>query len=105
MTEDEEKFEIMAREILALFSPKCRRIWDLHLLGKKNKDADVKEKEMSFWEHLEELRWNLLRSIIAVFVLAIVAFLNRSIIFDLIILAPKDSDFITNRLLCQRHPG
>lgn len=59
------------------------------------------EKEMTFWEHLEELRWHIVRSFVAVVILAIVAFLNREIIFDLIILAPKDSDFITNRILCQ----
>ncbi len=66
----------------------------------KKKKKNV-EKEMTFWEHLEELRWHIVRSFIAIFVLAIAAFLNREIIFDLIILAPKDSDFITNRLLCQ----
>ncbi len=59
------------------------------------------EKEMSFWEHLEELRWHIVRSFIAIIILAIVAFINRVIIFDVIILAPKDSNFITNRLLCQ----
>lgn len=64
--------------------------------GKKGR-----EKEMTFWEHLEELRWHLLRSIVAVIILAIVAFLNKRIIFDLIILAPKDEGFITNRLLCR----
>jgi len=56
---------------------------------------------MSFWEHLEELRWHIIRSVIAILLLGIIAFLNREIIFDKIILAPKDSDFITNRLLCQ----
>ncbi len=59
------------------------------------------EKEMSFWEHLEELRGNIVRSVLAIIILAVVAFLNRNIIFDLIILAPKESDFITNRLLTQ----
>ncbi|MCK4407940.1 MAG: twin-arginine translocase subunit TatC [Bacteroidales bacterium] len=59
------------------------------------------EREMSFWEHLEELRWHLIRSIVVIIVLAIVAFFCRHIIFDYIILAPKDSDFITNRLLCR----
>lgn len=67
----------------------------------KKPNKKPKENEMSFWEHLEELRWHILRSILAVLVLAIVAFLNRNIIFDMIILAPKDSGFITNRLLCQ----
>ena len=59
------------------------------------------EKEMTFWEHLEELRWHIVRSLIAIIILAFVAFLNRKIIFDVIILAPKDSNFITNRILCQ----
>jgi len=59
------------------------------------------EKEMTFWEHLEELRWHVVRSILAIIVLAIVAFLNRRLIFDEIILAPKDSEFITNQLLCR----
>ncbi len=66
-----------------------------------NKKKKTKEKEMSFWDHLEELRWHIVRSFLAIVILAIVAFLNRSIIFDLVILAPKDSEFITNRLLCQ----
>lgn len=66
-----------------------------------NKKKKSKEKEMSFWDHLEELRWHIVRSFLAIVILAVVAFLNRGIIFDLIILAPKDSDFITNRLLCQ----
>jgi sec-independent protein translocase protein TatC len=58
-------------------------------------------QEMTFWEHLEELRWHLVRSIAAVFVLAIVAFIAKDFIFTNIILAPKSSEFITNRLLCQ----
>lgn len=66
-----------------------------------NKKQKSKEKEMSFWDHLEELRWHLVRSILAVIILAIVAFLNREFIFDVVILAPKDSDFITNQLLCK----
>lgn len=59
------------------------------------------EKEMSFWDHLEELRWMILRSLIAVLSIAVIAFLNRELIFDKVILAPSTSDFITNRLLCR----
>lgn len=59
------------------------------------------EKVMSFWQHLEELRGHVIRIIIAVLALAIVAFLNRHIIFDTIILAPSNSHFITYRLLCR----
>jgi len=57
--------------------------------------------EMSFLEHLEELRWHLVRSAAAVFILAILAFIFYRFIFDFIILAPKNPEFITNRLLCQ----
>ncbi len=62
----------------------------------------VKSKlgEMSFLEHLEELRWHLIRSILAVIVAAILAFIFKNIIFDYIILAPKSPDFFTNRVLC-----
>lgn len=55
---------------------------------------------MSFLEHLEDLRWHLVRSALAILVFAIVAFLFRKIIFDTIILAPKTPEFFTNRMLC-----
>jgi sec-independent protein translocase protein TatC len=60
-----------------------------------------KEKVMTFWDHLDELRWHIMRSLIAVVLLAIVAFINREIIFDYIILAPSSSEFVTNRALCR----
>ncbi|MFZ4704875.1 MAG: twin-arginine translocase subunit TatC [Bacteroidales bacterium] len=58
-------------------------------------------KEMSFWEHLEELRKRLIRSVLAWIALSSLAFMERDIIFDKIILAPKDSNFITYRWLCK----
>ncbi|MGB4204396.1 MAG: twin-arginine translocase subunit TatC [Bacteroidales bacterium] len=64
----------------------------------RNKD---KKSEMSFWEHLEDLRSTIVRSVFAIMALSVVAFINRSIIFDNVILAPKDSEFITNVLLCR----
>lgn len=69
--------------------------------NKKKNPAPEPDVEMSFWDHLDALRGHMFRSAIAIFITAIVAFLNRGIIFDKIILAPKDPDFITNRLLCQ----
>ena len=59
------------------------------------------EKEMSFWDHLEELRGHIFRSLAAILVFSIAAFLAKHFIFDDIILAPKNDDFITNRLLCK----
>lgn len=55
---------------------------------------------MSFWEHLEELRSHLVRSAVAIFILAVAAFIAKDIIFDYIILAPKEPYFITNRFFC-----
>jgi len=56
--------------------------------------------EMSFLEHLEELRWHLIRAIAGMIVCAILAFIFKDIIFDKIILAPKSPEFWTNRMLC-----
>ena len=57
--------------------------------------------EMSFLDHLEELRWHLIRSILAILVGAILAFLFKDFVFDQIILAPRSPDFWTNRVLCR----
>jgi len=64
-------------------------------------DGIQEESEMTFWGHLEALRWHIIRSVSAVFIFAIAAFLNKDIIFKTIILAPKSSEFITNKLLCR----
>lgn len=56
---------------------------------------------MSFLQHLEELRWHIIRALIAVVAGAIVAFMFKNFIFDNIILAPNNPDFVTNRLLCR----
>jgi len=60
-----------------------------------------KEAEMTFLEHLEVMRWHLLRSIAAIVILALVAFVFKDIVFDKIILTPKEPEFPTNRWLCQ----
>ena len=54
--------------------------------------------EMSFLEHLEELRWHIIRSFIAVFVFAIIAFIFKNFIFEEIIFKPMKADFFTNRM-------
>ena len=72
-----------------------------YISSKKRKKAEDTDKEMTFWEHLEELRWHLLRAAAVLLVFAIAAFVNRHFVFDTLVLAPKDSEFITYRLLCQ----
>ncbi|MCK5137297.1 MAG: twin-arginine translocase subunit TatC [Bacteroidales bacterium] len=59
------------------------------------------EGEMSFLEHLEIMRWHLLRALAAIVILALVAFVFKEVVFDKIILAPKEPHFPTNRWLCQ----
>jgi sec-independent protein translocase protein TatC len=58
------------------------------------------EKEMSFLEHLEELRWHIIRSVLAIMIFMVIAFVFKTFIFDNIILAPKSPEFFTNRMLC-----
>lgn len=68
---------------------------------KDRKEKSGANDDMSFWGHLEALRWHILRSFIAVLLFAIIAFIGREFIFDTIILAPKSADFITNVMLCR----
>lgn len=58
------------------------------------------EKDMSFLDHVEELRWHLVRSSAAIFLFGIIAFLMKDFIFNKIIFAPKDPNFITYRVFC-----
>ena len=57
--------------------------------------------EMSFLDHLEELRWHLVRSVVVIFALAIVFFINKDFLFNTIILAPKNADFFTYKFMCK----
>jgi len=61
---------------------------------KKNPD------EMTFMEHLEDLRWHIVRIVLVVLALSIVFLVYPQFVFDKIILAPKNPDFITYRLFC-----
>ncbi len=58
------------------------------------------EKEMSFLDHLEELRWHLVRSTFAIVIVGVVAFIFKSFIFDVLIFGPSRPDFATYRLFC-----
>ena len=65
------------------------------------KKAANPASEMSFLEHLEALRWHLVRSAIVVFSLAILAFVYNDILFDKIIFAPRHADFWTYVQMCR----
>lgn len=59
------------------------------------------EKEMSFLDHLEELRWHVVRAISAIFIFMIVAFAAGPWIFENIVFAPARIDFVTFQYLCK----
>ena len=61
----------------------------------------MKNQNLSFWGHLEELRWTIVRSVIALFVFAIIGFMFMPYLFDNVILAPCHSDFFLYRYLCK----
>ena len=56
---------------------------------------------MSFLDHLEELRWHLIRCTLAVLIGAIVAFIAKEFIFDVLILGPTNPNFVTYEILCK----
>ncbi|MBL7872974.1 MAG: twin-arginine translocase subunit TatC [Cyclobacteriaceae bacterium] len=59
------------------------------------------EKEMSFLDHLEELRWHVVRAVAVIFIMMILAFVFTDWIFEEIVFAPSDVNFITFRWLCE----
>lgn len=71
-------------------------------MSEQGQSADLPEEgEMSFLEHLEVLRWHLVRSVASIFIFGIIAFIAKSIVFDVILLGPKKGDFWTYRMLCK----
>lgn len=56
-------------------------------------------KDMTFLDHLEDLRWHIIRSLVVVILVAIAAFIFSDFIFNTIILAPKTPEFWTNRMM------
>jgi sec-independent protein translocase protein TatC len=59
------------------------------------------QKDMSFLDHLEELRWRLVRSAIAILIFAIVLWIFQEWIMDNVFLAMKEPSFISFRLMCE----
>lgn len=59
------------------------------------------KKEMTFFDHIDELRSHLVRAVIAILVGSLVAFFNKYILFDIIIFGPMRTDFFSYRMLCK----
>ncbi len=59
------------------------------------------QSEMSFIEHLEALRWHIVRSVLAIVILAVLAFLKIDWLFEHIIMGPLQKNFLSVVGLCK----
>ncbi|MBC3784912.1 twin-arginine translocase subunit TatC [Spirosoma utsteinense] len=66
-----------------------------------DEEIDQEGNEMSFLDHLEELRWHIIRAVGSIFLFAIIAFIFIEDIFRVVILGPKNPDFWTYRMMCK----
>ncbi len=64
-------------------------------MGKEGKE------DMTFLQHLEELRWVIIRSLLAICVAASITFFFKQVVFDYVLLAPRSPNFISNKLICK----
>ena len=69
----------------------------LDFLNRRNKRT---AGEMSFVDHLEELRWHIIRSVIAILIGAILIFIYVKEIVSNVLMGPADPHFITYKYLC-----
>ena len=65
-----------------------------------NTTTETAPKEMSFLQHLEELRWHLVRSAALIVILAVTAFCLNDFVFDVVIFGPLQQDFVSYKILC-----
>lgn len=71
------------------------------MAGIFNRGTNGTKAEMSFMDHLEELRVHIIRSVLAILVCAIVIFIYRDWIFDNVITGPINPNFISYTALCK----
>jgi len=64
-------------------------------------DIEKQDKNMTFLEHVEELRWHILRSLLAIFIGSVVAFIYGKWLFNNVIFGPIDTNFPLYRWLCE----
>ncbi len=68
-----------------------------NLLNKRNNNP---QGEMNFLDHVEDLRWHIIRSVAAILIGAIIIFINVEWIVDKIILGPAHNEFISYKFFC-----
>jgi len=70
----------------------------MDFFDKRNKDTNA---EMSFIDHLEVLRWHIIRAVIAILICAVIVGVKAQYIVDHILLAPAHDNFITYDWFCK----
>ena len=69
----------------------------LDFFNRRNKNPNA---EMSFIDHLEDLRWHIIRAVIAVLIGAVVVFIYADFVVNKILMAPANKNFITYSWFC-----
>jgi sec-independent protein translocase protein TatC len=68
---------------------------------KRIRGRSVSEQaEMSFIDHLEELRWHVIRAVLAILAGAIIVFFYIDFVVDKVLMGPVHKDFVTYKWLC-----
>lgn len=70
-------------------------------LDQLEEEIKTEEKEMSFFDHVNELRSHIMKSVIAIFVCAVVVFFNKYLLFDVILFGPMHTNFWTYEIMCE----
>jgi sec-independent protein translocase protein TatC len=70
----------------------------MDFFDRRNKDSKA---EMSFIDHLEDLRWHVIRSVVAILIGAIVVFIFSNFVVDKILLGPAHNTFVTYSWFCK----
>jgi sec-independent protein translocase protein TatC len=70
-------------------------------IGEEDREIANSPDEMTFLDHLEELRWHVIRAVSSIFIFAIIAFFNIRFIFNTVIMGPSRPDFWTYRMFCR----
>jgi sec-independent protein translocase protein TatC len=70
-------------------------------IGEEERETQNGADEMTFLDHLEQLRWHIIRAVGSIFIFAIIAFIYIRFIFHAVIMAPSRPDFWTYRMMCK----
>lgn len=69
----------------------------LDFFNKRKKDPTA---EMSFIDHLEDLRWHVIRSVVAILIGAVVVFIYSDWVINRVVMGPAHSDFVSYKFFC-----